>query len=75
MAGDASGVQLDKIRSALRNRPIPQGFLGDRATLGAAVGRSPISALAVTSASFAEELRHKLDIGGDAAKAAAEEER
>jgi ribosomal protein L7Ae-like RNA K-turn-binding protein len=75
MAGDASSVQLDKIRSALRNRPIPQGFLGDRATLGAAVGRGPISALAVTSASLAERLRQRLDIGSGVGSEASEEER
>ena len=36
MAGDASSVQLDKIRSTLHDRPIPQVILGDRNTLGAA---------------------------------------
>lgn len=75
MAGDASSVQLDKIRSAMRNRPIPQGTLGDRATLGAAVGRGSVSALAVTSASFAEQLRLKLEIGGGAESEEAEEQR
>jgi len=74
MAGDASSVQLDKIRSALRNRPIPQGTLGDRAMLGAAVGRGRISALAVTSASFADRLLEVLELGGGAESEAAEEE-
>ncbi len=62
MAGDASGVQLRKIRSALRNRPIPWAFLGDRATLGGAVGQEQVSALAVTAASFAEQIQRKLDV-------------
>jgi ribosomal protein L7Ae-like RNA K-turn-binding protein len=64
MAGDASSVQLKKIRNALKHRPIPQGTLGDRATLGAAVGRGPVSAVAVTAASFAEQLQLRLGIGG-----------
>jgi len=75
MAGDASSVQLDKIRTVLGNRPIPQVILGDRATLGAAVGRGPISAVAVTSASFAEQLQRRLGIGDDAESEAAEEQR
>jgi len=56
MAGDASGVQLEKIRTTLRNRPIPQVTLGDRATLGAAIGMARVAAVAVTSSSFAERL-------------------
>ncbi len=65
MAGDASSVQLDKVRSALRNRPIPRAILGDRATLGGAVGREPVSALAVTAATFAEQLVRKLNLAVD----------
>jgi len=73
IAGDASSVQLDKIRSALRNRPIPQGTLGDRAMLGAAVGRGRISVLAVTSASFADRLWQMLELGGGTELGAAED--
>ncbi len=62
MAVDASSVQLDKVRSALRNRPIPRAILGDRATLGGAVGREPVSAVAVTASTFAEQLRRKLNL-------------
>ncbi len=62
MARDASSVQLDKVRSALRNRPIPRAILGDRATLGGAVGRERVSAVAVTARTFAEQLRRKLDM-------------
>ena len=56
MAGDASSVQLDKIRTTLHDRPIPQVVLGDRNTLGAAVGMAPLSAVAVTNRSLAEKL-------------------
>ena len=61
MAGDASRVQLDKIRTTLHDRAIPQAVLGDRDTLGAAVGMAPLSAVAVTSASFAGQLLEELD--------------
>ena len=75
MAGDASGVQLQKIRNLLENRPIPQGTLGDRTTLGAAVGRGPVSAVAVTAETFADQLRKKLGIGEGPGPEQAEEER
>jgi ribosomal protein L7Ae-like RNA K-turn-binding protein len=73
MAGDASRVQLDKVRQVLQDRPIPQGTLGDRATLGAAVGRAPVSAVAVTAESFADQLRLQLGIGGPAGPSGVEE--
>ncbi len=60
MAGDASGVQRKKILSVLKDRPIPWGSLGDRATLGAALGRGPISAVAVTTESFARAILERL---------------
>ena len=75
MADDASSVQLDKIRSTLKNRPIPWGTLGGRATLGAAVGRGPVSAVAVTAESFAEQLSRKLGLGDGLMPEDAEEER
>ena len=75
MAGDASSVQLDKIRNVLKNRPIPRGTLGDRATLGAAVGRGPVSAVAVTAESFAAQLSTKLGLGDVLMPEDAEEER
>ena len=61
MAGDASSVQLDKVRSTLKNRTIPQAVLGDRNTLGAAVGLAPLSAVAVTNASLADQLVAELE--------------
>ncbi len=62
MAGDASQVQLEKVRSALEHRPIPRGTLGDRATLGAAVGRAPVSVVAVTADSFAGPVSEMLGL-------------
>ncbi len=61
MAGDASGVQLDKIRTTLHDRAIPQAVLGDRDALGKALGLAPLAAVAVTKASFAERLLEELD--------------
>lgn len=75
MAGDASSVQLDKVRNILRNRPIPWGTLGDRATLGAAVGRGPTSAVAITAGSFAGALQKILDSRDEASPETSEEER
>lgn len=60
MAEDASASQLDKVRRTLVNRPIPRATLGDRAMLGAAVGRSPVSVVAVTDPSFAKGIAAKL---------------
>lgn len=61
MAGDASRVQLDKIRTTLHEKAIPQVILGDRDTLGAAVGLAMLSAVAVTNRSLADQLIAELD--------------
>lgn len=60
MAGDASSVQLKKIRTTQDDGSIPRVTLGDRATLGAAVGMAALSAVAVTEASFAARLVEEL---------------
>lgn len=75
VASDASGLQLDKVRSALKDRPIPWETLGDRATLGAAVGRGLVSVVAVTAASFADRLRSELDSAGSAVRSKREDKR
>ncbi|MEQ8328961.1 MAG: ribosomal L7Ae/L30e/S12e/Gadd45 family protein [Longimicrobiales bacterium] len=62
-ADDASRLQLEKIERELRNQAVPRVILGDRATLGAAVGRGPTTAVAVTGASFAAELCKRLGTG------------
>ncbi len=56
MAGDASSVQLDKIRTTVHDRAIPQAVLGDRAALGGALGLAPVSAVAVTNGPLADQL-------------------
>lgn len=53
LARDASPMQLKKMTRTLNDRSIPTALIGDRDTLGAAVGRAPLSAVAVTNASLA----------------------
>jgi len=45
----------------MRDRAIPQVTLGDRDTLGAAVGLAPLSAVAVTDRALAERLVAEID--------------
>lgn len=56
MAEDASETQLEKLSRVLGQRAVPIVVQGDRVTLGAAVGRSALSAVAVTDRSLAERL-------------------
>lgn len=63
MARDASSVQLDKIRTTLHDRAIPQAILGDRSMLGSAVGLAPLSAVAVTNVELAGQLLAELALG------------
>ena len=56
LAGDASPVQLDKIARTMNECSIPKARLVTRDMLGAAVGLAPLSAVAVTNASLAEQL-------------------
>ena len=60
MAEDASSVQMNKIRTTKDDESIPRVTLGDRATLGAALGTSELSAVAVTQSSFADRLVEEL---------------
>ena len=55
MAEDASLAQLDKIRRTMRKRIIPQVLLGDRTTLGAAIGKAPITAVCLLYTSDAAD--------------------
>ena len=61
MAEDASSVQLKKIRTTQDDGSIPRVTLGDRATLGSALGMAELSAVAVTQASFANRLVEELE--------------
>lgn len=57
VAVDASDNSRDKILPLLRVRGVPHLVRFDRAALGAAVGRGPLSAVAVTGAPLAERLK------------------
>jgi len=59
-AGDASETQLEKISGLIRRQDIPRRTVADRSELGRAVGSSPVSAVAVTGASFAQQLLDRL---------------
>jgi ribosomal protein L7Ae-like RNA K-turn-binding protein len=75
LAGDASTVQLNKVFRTMESRSIPRVRLGDRATLGAALGLAPISSVAVTSTSLADRLLAELgdaELGRGAVAAAVE---
>lgn len=61
MAEDASSVQMKKIRTMQDDGSIPRVTLGDRATLGAALGMAELSVVAVTQASFANRLIEELE--------------
>ncbi|MBT7690850.1 MAG: hypothetical protein HN750_02405 [Gemmatimonadales bacterium] len=56
---------MDKVRKLMVKRPIPQAVLGDRATLGAAIGKGPTSAIAVTDESFAKLLLDYLEAASE----------
>lgn len=64
VARDASSVQLEKIRTTLHDRSIPQAVLGDRNTLGAAVGFARLTAVAVTDRALADRLVAELETAG-----------
>jgi len=63
-ARDASAVQVDKILKTMRDRPLRKGYVPSRSSLGAALGAGPLSAIAVTNASFANQVFRALAAGG-----------
>lgn len=64
LAGDASPVQMEKVLRLLRHQEVPHVIVADRNRLGAALGAGPVSALAVTIPSIAEQLRRRLPRSG-----------
>jgi ribosomal protein L7Ae-like RNA K-turn-binding protein len=56
LAGDGSRTQLDKVVPLAQARGVPCRTLGDRATLGAALGSGPLTAVAVTRSGFAAKI-------------------
>lgn len=60
LAADASPAQLDKVRRLLRHHEVPHVIVADRNRLGAALGAAPLSTVAVTEPSLADQLRRRL---------------
>ncbi len=60
IAEDAAEGQVSKLRGIMEGRKVPFRIVGDRKGLGAAIGESPRSAVAVTSASFADQLLKRI---------------
>lgn len=56
VAADASGYRRDRLVPLLEGLGIPHIVAFDRARIGHAVGRAPLGAVGVTTASFAERL-------------------
>lgn len=54
VASDASGNAHDKVLPLLERRGVPHAVRYDRAALGAAVGKSELSAIGITDRGFAE---------------------
>lgn len=70
LAGDAATKQVEKVLGLARNRAVSFGTLADRVSLGAAVGGPPLTAVAVTNHSFAEELARRIPPRGAGAAGA-----
>lgn len=54
LAGDATENARRRVTGLAQGRRVPVVTLGNRETLGAAVGRGPVAVLAVTDAALAE---------------------
>jgi ribosomal protein L7Ae-like RNA K-turn-binding protein len=63
LAADAAGNARSKLLPLLAARGVPVVEAFDRADLGAAVGRSSLSAVGLTDASFAARVRGLLEPG------------
>ena len=61
LAEDASPSQREKVERTLAGRPAPRVSFGDRSGLGAALGKRPVSAVAVTQASLASRILAELE--------------
>lgn len=60
VAEDTSDNSLDKLLPLLEKRGVPHVVAFSRDVLGAAVGKSSLSAVGITDANFAEQLRNSL---------------
>lgn len=65
MAEDASPAQLEKILKTMTQRSLPGGYVPSRAQLGDALGAGPLSAVAITKASFATQVSQAMRSAGE----------
>lgn len=66
VASDLTATGRDKLIPLLEGRNVPHVVRFTRAELGAAVGRGPLAAVAVTQPGFADRLKALLDASGGA---------
>ena len=59
-AGDASERQKEKVLRSLGGQGVPHREIANRVSLGAAVGKGSLTAVAITDASFAAEIQRRL---------------
>lgn len=64
VAGDASANAQDKLLPLLESRRVPYRTAFTRAEIGAAVGRSPLSAVGLIDASLAKRVSELIDPSG-----------
>ena len=66
VADDLTETGRDKLLPAVESRGVPHVVRYTRAELGAAVGRSPVAAVAVTDRGFADRVKALLDASSSA---------
>lgn len=62
---DASSSQVNRVRRLAEHRKIPMIWISDRARLGQAVGAAPLTAVGVTTRTFATQLLRRLRSADD----------
>lgn len=60
VAADASDNSRDKLLPLLQSRQISHAVLFDRAALGAAIGKAPVSALGITEEKLASRVKEMI---------------
>ncbi|TVR64385.1 MAG: hypothetical protein EA422_06575 [Gemmatimonadales bacterium] len=65
LARDGAGGQLGKLLPLLEHREVPQRWVQRRGDLGGALGMSSVSAVAVTTNSFADQFLAVLSAGAE----------
>jgi ribosomal protein L7Ae-like RNA K-turn-binding protein len=71
LADDASAGRRAKVQPLLEARGLPWTVRYETRTLGAAIGRGPVSAVGITDAAFAGRLRALLEAAAPASDAVA----